>query len=167
MVMRLESRFSVGDRGAVYEFKVKLSTRLRGVNVSDYELEQDTEIAIEEFAAELRKDYPWVGAVSRAGRSGGWLAIEDKKGEATEDALSDIDERVTEARKDFEKAIIECYGYTENSRAPSMRPNPVWPVTAEERVDLMNAISEAGYTGQKAAHVIRELNWWRKHNSTP
>jgi hypothetical protein len=117
MTMRLESRWQVGDRGAVYEFRVKLSMRIRGVKISDSELGWETEQAVELFADELRNDYPWVGAVGLTGRSNGWLAITDAKGEATEDELSDINDRVDQARKDFETSIIESFGYEENGRS--------------------------------------------------
>lgn len=109
-----------------YEFKVKLSMRVRGVNISNDELQMETEYAVDSFARSLRKAYPWVGRVGLTGRSGGWLLIEDKKGEATEDELSDINDRVDEARKDFEQVLIDTFGYTEN-RSRSHRPNAVDP----------------------------------------
>ena len=114
MTMRTES--SVGDRGAVYEVRVKLSMRIRGVKITEHELAADTDAAVEEFSDVLRSEYPWIGRVYLTGRSNGWLAIEDAKGKATKDALEAIHERVNEARKDFETSIIESYGYEENPK---------------------------------------------------
>lgn len=47
MTMRIDSNYSVGQRGAEYEFKVKLSMRVRGVNVTDAQLQEETELAVE------------------------------------------------------------------------------------------------------------------------
>ncbi len=116
--MRLDKRHSIGDAGAVYEFNVKLSMKVRGVQVEDMTLGEDTERAIEELADELRSKFRWVGRVYRTGRSGGWLAIEDKTGGATESALEVIGEMVDAARERFEQDLVDVYGYEQNGIAP-------------------------------------------------
>jgi hypothetical protein len=174
MTMRLEKKWSVGDRGAEYEFRVKLSMRVRGVKISDNELGMETEQAVELFADELRNDYPWVGRVGLTGRSGGWLLVEDARGQATEDELSDINARVDQARKDFETALIESFGYEENGHrrnaGAATASFPSWfgrMQTPGYREELSNAISHAGYAGRDPLYVIRELTERLKLHTGP
>lgn len=130
--MRFEKRYSIGDRGAVYEFNIKLSSRIRGVNCSDEQLEADAEAALEELEHELRQKFRWIGRVYREGRSGGWLAIEDKTGGASEGALEIIEELVDTARERFESELIQAYGFEheEASASSGVRghtPNAISP----------------------------------------
>lgn len=108
---RLHNRWRLGDRGAIYEFNVKLSVRIAGLKASDRQMEHDTEVAVEEFTRALKKRYPWVGRVYLTGRSGGWLAVEDAKGGASELEVKLIAEDVEEAREQFENDLIESYGH--------------------------------------------------------
>jgi len=108
--LRLDSRWDVGDQGAVYEFNVKLGSDLRGVAIDDDTLYIETDMAVRIFADTIRKRYPWIGDVGIVGRSGGWLAIEDKKGGVNEAELKMLARDVEEARKAFVKAIAEEFG---------------------------------------------------------
>lgn len=123
-VMRLESRYEVGQPGARYEFNVKLSLKLAraGVEISDEVLALEADDAVGRFAEELRERYPWVGEVYQTGRSHGWLAIQDRTGGATEEDLRAIDEWVDSEREIFEDDIIARFG---PDAPPASEPPPV------------------------------------------
>jgi hypothetical protein len=106
--LRWETKYEIGDPGAVYEFNVKFGAP--GAKFSDDDLQFERDHAVKVFEDILRGDYPWVGNVYLTGRSGGWLAVEDKKGGATEDAVLAILERVEDARDEFVKYMKEEYG---------------------------------------------------------
>lgn len=111
--IRWETKWKVGDRGAVYEFNVKLfNVKLRNVvaRFSDDDLYIETQHALKMFKLLLKQAYPWVGDVYFTGRSGGWLAVEDAKGKATERAILAIADRVDDARDEFVKYMKEEYG---------------------------------------------------------
>lgn len=102
--VRLNSRWQVGDPGAVYEFGVKIY----GVNapgMSEEDWEQEVTIAREEFIEKLRKRYPWIGDSYFTGRTAGWLAIEDPRGKANMRNLKVIAEAVEKARKQFKHDV--------------------------------------------------------------
>lgn len=109
MTMRLEKRWQVGDPGAVYEFDIKLP-RITGVrDITNEEFEIEAEDSIQFFVEDLRERYSWIGQVYQTGRSGGWLAIEDKKGLATTAKLENISKMIDEAMKDFIKQLRSQY----------------------------------------------------------
>jgi hypothetical protein len=109
MTMRYETKYEIGDVGAVYEFNVKMY-HLRGVNITDDELEIDVNDALDSFADQLRKRYKWIGRVYLTGRSGGWLAIEDRTGKARKATLEKIDDTVNQAVRDFQSWLRKQYG---------------------------------------------------------
>jgi hypothetical protein len=100
--VRFETRWKLGDPGAVYEFNVKLYSMGLGT-ISDVEWEHDVRVAYEEFERALRKKYPWLGPMYFTGRSGGWLAIEDPKGQMTKPRLLAISKAVQAAKAQFKK----------------------------------------------------------------
>ncbi len=108
--VRSEKKYKLGEPGSVYEFDVKFGAELRGVNISDEDLQLETHVAVQTFAGELRKSYPWIGRVFLTGRSGGWLAIEDRAGGATRADIEAINERVDEAHAAFAQAMREGFG---------------------------------------------------------
>lgn len=114
-MMRLDQKYQIGDVGAVYEYNVKLYTEIRGMDISDDELEVEVEQVVEDFAKDLHRRYKWIGVVYLTGRSGGWLAIEDKSGKATRRSLKTIDGLVTKAKDQFVEDLWSSYG---GDRAP-------------------------------------------------
>ncbi len=109
MTVRLKKGWEVGDAGAVYEFDIKLG-RIEGVRgMTNEEFEMEASDSIEDFVARLRDRYTWIGNVYQTGRSGGWLAIEDKKGLATEAKLLKIDKLIDEAQKNFIRHLQANY----------------------------------------------------------
>ena len=111
MTMRYETKYKFGEP-AVYEFDVKLR-HLRGVNITDGQLEGEVESALDAFADYLRGRYKWIGNVYLTGRSGGWLAVEDDDGKARQSTLHTIDKLVSEAVRKFQKDLRESYGEQE------------------------------------------------------
>jgi len=106
--LRWETKYEIGDPGAVYEFNVKFGAP--GAKFSDEDLMIERDHAVMVFEDILRSDYPWVGRVYLTGRQGGWLAVEDKSGGATDDALLAILARVEDARDEFVQYMKEEYG---------------------------------------------------------
>ncbi len=93
MTMRLKKGWEVGDAGAVYEFDIKVP-KITGVKMTNEEFEMEASDSLEDFVRDLKRRYPWIGDVYQTGRSGGWLAIEDPKGKATERSIKTINDRV-------------------------------------------------------------------------
>ncbi len=65
----------------------------------------EAQIAVDAFADKLRKRYKWVGEVYLTGRSGGWLAVQDKDGKARGSTLETIDNLVKVAKMKFIKEM--------------------------------------------------------------
>jgi hypothetical protein len=107
--MRFETKYKIGDVGAEYEFNVKMH-HLRGVNISDDQLQYEVEEAVEAFAEQLRHQYKWIGNVYLTGRSAGWLLVKDVKGAAREEDLEDIARQVHVALRRFQDNLREEYG---------------------------------------------------------
>lgn len=108
--IRYEKKWKVGDPGAIYEFNIKLG-RIDAPRLTDEALEREALGAIEYFEeSRLRARYPWIGRVYRTGRSGGWLAVEDKTGGATKEDILEIADTVDESREHFERRMEETYG---------------------------------------------------------
>lgn len=108
MTMRVEKKYEVGDPGAVYEFNIKLPL-MRGVDCTDKEFSEAARESIEIFVRQLKQRYTWIGRVYQTGRSAGWLAIEDKKGLATEAKLKTIQKMVNRALDQFVRYMEEAY----------------------------------------------------------
>lgn len=109
MTMRLKKGWEVGDAGAVYEFDIKLP-RIEGVRaMTNEEFDMEASDSIEDFVSLLRDRYTWIGDVYQTGRSGGWLAIEDKKGLATKAKLLKIQELIESAQKNFIRHLQANY----------------------------------------------------------
>jgi hypothetical protein len=107
--IRIESKWTVGDRGAVYQFNVKFHRGDYSADVDDDSMYIETKLAVKAFADVLRERFPWVGAVHLTGRSGGWLAVEDKQGKATSKTIEQIADMVDDAREEFGKYLDEQY----------------------------------------------------------
>ena len=107
--MRIESQYKAGEPGAVYEFNVKFYRGDYSADVDDDSMYIETGHAVEVFADVLRERFPWVGKVHITGRSGGWLAVEDKQGKATSKKIEQIADMVDDARKEFGKYLDEQY----------------------------------------------------------
>lgn len=103
---RWDSRSQLGTKGVEYEFDIKLPRVRVLMTVAQFDAEADD--ALEVLAHDLRRRYSWIGRIGRAGRSGGWLSVEDKKGLATEAKLNNITDMVSAAKKRF-VAYIEKY----------------------------------------------------------
>ena len=105
--VRMHNRWSLGDVGAAYEFNIKI----HGVKSDAPEdvWEEDSQMALEEFEAKLRKKYPWIGRMYRTGRSGGWLAIEDPKGKMTKATVEAMSKMVEAAKLRFVKDMEYAY----------------------------------------------------------
>lgn len=105
--IRYETRYEIGEPGAVYEFNVKLLPFESSIDDTDFEFERDN--ALEGFGSWLRSRYKWVGSMHFTGRSGGWLAIVDKKGGATEKALLAIADAVAKEKRHFVRYLEKEY----------------------------------------------------------
>ncbi len=103
---RWNSTSNLGARGTEYEFDIKMP-KLR-VRMSHDEFEAEADAALDVLADELRRRYSWIGRIGRAGRSGGWLSVEDKKGLATQAKLKTIIGLVASAKERF-AAYLEKY----------------------------------------------------------
>ncbi len=108
MTMRLKKGWEVGDAGAVYEFDIKLP-KIDGVDISNDDFEIEAMDSIQDFVRELKRRYSWIGNVYQTGRSGGWLAIEDKTGGATKAKTRKINDLVREAKDNFVRYIKDEY----------------------------------------------------------
>jgi len=100
----------VGEAGQIYEFYIKVYGPVNAPKLTTEGWEIEADFAMEEFADKLRKRYKWVGEVYFAGRSNGWLAIQDKDGKAKEKTLQTIMGLVDEAKKRFIKRMEKEFG---------------------------------------------------------
>lgn len=105
---RWAKKWDLGDKGAVYEFDIKLP-KIDGVDMSEAEFEAEALGSIRDFVVALRDRYTWIGEVYQTGRSGGWLAVEDKKGLATEAKLRTILGMIEKAQRDFIQYLRRTY----------------------------------------------------------
>lgn len=105
---RVDKRYEMGEPGAVYEFEIKLQ-KISHVDMTNEELEFESRDALEDFSRELKKRYKWIGEIYQTGRSGGWLAVEDKKGGATKAKIKTIIGLVDKAQADFVKYLQAEY----------------------------------------------------------
>lgn len=107
--VRWDTKWKLGDKGAVYEFDIKLPriTGVRGMTNEEFEIEAEDSISW--FEDSLRQRYTWIGQVYQTGRSGGWLAVEDKKGLATEAKLRTILGMIEKAQRDFIQYLRRTY----------------------------------------------------------
>lgn len=101
---RLNQRWSVGDLGAVYEFKIKIQ-KLDAPGMTDEDFEHEVEVALEEFIPNLQKRFSWIGEIYRTGRTNGWLAIRDDYGKATKKSIETIAKMVEAARRQFKRDV--------------------------------------------------------------
>lgn len=104
---RWDVEYQLGEKGAVYEFDIKLPTFRAEMTDEDFEIEAET--ALDILADALRARYTWIGQVGRAGRSGGWLTIEDKRGLATQAKLENIVDMVSKAKGNFIRHLEREY----------------------------------------------------------
>lgn len=103
---RYDTRDTIGNAGVVYEFDIKIPPlHPMGIDCTQEEFDEEAEECLEGLAYALRKRYSWIGTIHRAGRSGGWLAIEDKKGLATREKLSNIIKMVEAVKGQFIRAL--------------------------------------------------------------
>ncbi len=108
MTMRLKKGWEVGDAGAVYEFEIKVP-KITGVNMTNDEFEMEARDSLEDFVADLKRRYKWIGKVYQTGRSGGWLAIEDPNGKATVSSTRAINERIKKEMGYFVDNLKSAY----------------------------------------------------------
>ncbi len=99
---------TLGDAGVVYEFNVKLRSRVP-TSASWETMMEEAERALEDFADQLREKNKWIGNVYFTGRSGGWLAVEDREGRMTRAKLDAIAKKVGAGLKSFKKYLAEEY----------------------------------------------------------
>jgi hypothetical protein len=109
--VRFESRWNLGDPGAVYEFNVKIY-RLES-DASEGDWYHEVQSALEDFQTAVHKKYPWVGDVHFTGRSGGWLAVEDPDGRMTRAKLEAIGKLVGAGLSRFKKHMVSEYPRSE------------------------------------------------------
>ena len=114
--IRYETKWKIGDPGAVYEFNVKFARGDYSAEVDEVAMYREVGRAAEAFGSVLRGRYPWVGDVSIKGRSGGWLAVEDRDGGATREKIGEIADMVDDARVEFGKYLDETYGRRRRKR---------------------------------------------------
>lgn len=105
--VRFESRWTLGDPHAVYEFNVKIMGLASDASEEQWSWEVDQ--AREAFEHDLRAKYPWVGSVYFTGRSGGWLAVDDPAGKMTKVKLAAISKMVGAALASFKRHMVEEY----------------------------------------------------------
>lgn len=98
----------IGDPGIVYEFEIKLQ-KIYGVDMTDGDLEIESQDSIDDFKRLLKARYKWITDVYQTGRSGGWLAVKDGKGGATKAKLKTIAKLVDQAQEDFVRYLQEEY----------------------------------------------------------
>jgi len=104
---RWDEKYKIGDVGAEYEFDIKMPPL--HVEMTDEEFTNEADQALDVLAQELRRRYTWIGRVGRAGRSGGWLAVEDTRGLATFAKLNNVTDMVAKAKSDFVDYIETYY----------------------------------------------------------
>jgi hypothetical protein len=105
---RWDQRDAVGNVGVVYEFEIKIPP-IRQADCTDREFNALAEECLDDLAGELRRRYTWIGKIHRAGRSGGWLAVEDKKGLATREKLKTMIGIVSKHKRRFAQELIRRY----------------------------------------------------------
>jgi hypothetical protein len=105
--VRFETRWALGDPGAVYEFNVKI----HGLpsNASEEQWDREVRRAFRAFETMLRARYPWLGELSFTGRSAGWLAIEDAEGRMTIETLNALSDAVDAALARFKQTMVRVY----------------------------------------------------------
>ena len=127
--VRWDTKWNLGDPGAVYEFNIKLR-KFHAPRLTDERLSFEADGALQYFEENfLRARYPWVGKVFRGGRSGGWLAVEDRDGRATREDILEISAAVEDGRELFIQRMEAEYAPRGGRR--SRRKN-----ATEARVDL-------------------------------
>jgi hypothetical protein len=104
---RYDSNAVVGDRGVVYEFDIKMPPL--DCDITEGAFERESGQAFGELADLLGSKYKWIGSIRRSGRSGGWLAITDKKGGATVARLKKIIEDVELEKRAFARYLERKY----------------------------------------------------------
>lgn len=158
--MRLDRRHAIGDVGAVYEFDVKLPIlRDKCPLLSQGELENDTEIAVDEFKNILQNRYDWVGNVYLTGRSNGWLAVEDSRGEATREALVEINSLVDEAYDQFMDSLREAYSAPEVPALTSADMKRRYHFFKEHAGYMVGRRAEGAVNLARAEYMVQQLNW--------
>ena len=98
----------IGEPGVEYEFEIKIQ-KIYHVDMTDAELDMESQDSIEDFKRMLRARYKWITDIYQTGRSGGWLAIKDGKGGATVAKLKTIAKLVDKAQEDFVKYLQRTY----------------------------------------------------------
>ena len=159
--MRYEQKYEIGDVGAVYEFDVKLPVLYPHVPLlSDARLEEETETAVEEFAAMLRARYKWVGEVYLTGRSNGWLAVVDAKGGASLRTLEMIHGLVDAAYDQFVKGLKVAYGklHSEPLTSPQMKKRYEF-FRGHMGVHRSGRSAEAAASLARAEEAAEDLDW--------
>jgi hypothetical protein len=121
--VRFESRWSLGNPNAVYEFNIKLP--LLHSSINDEHLYFAASDAIHHFEHKLRARYPWIGLVDVCGRSGGWLTIEDPQGRMTRPVLLTISKLVKDGKRKFCRKIEEQYPRDSSSPNRARRHDPI------------------------------------------
>lgn len=125
--IRIETKYKSGEPGAVYEFNVKFHKRDYSADVDDDTMYIEVREAVDVFADLLRDQFPWVGEVYLTGRSGGWLAVEDKQGKATNKKIEQIADMVDDARVEFGKYLDEAYGKKSRNRRRNASEHSAMP----------------------------------------
>jgi len=97
----------LGAPGTVYEFNVKLLTMR--ANITEEQLWDEVRSALATFQVALMKKFPWVGEVYFTGRSAGWLAIQDPKGQMTMARLVAMSKMVEASLDRFKARIVKNY----------------------------------------------------------
>lgn len=105
---RVRYEGDLGEPGSVYEFDIRLPV-IRGVKIDNEDFEFEAQHSLKEFERELRRTYTWIGQCYQTGRSGGWLAVEDKRGLATEAKLRRIMDKIDQAQAAFIRFLKSEY----------------------------------------------------------
>jgi hypothetical protein len=108
----------------VYEFNVKMN--FDAPFLGEWDLQEEVNLNLELFSERLHKKYPWIGDVELAGRSGGWLSVEDEKGGATIRNLEAIEKMVGKSLGRFVKYLETEYGSIDIVTNDEDTAEPVW-----------------------------------------
>ncbi len=98
---------AVGDPGVWYEFDIKMPKL--NVDMTNAEFDRESDDALNDLAGYIKAKHKWIGRIHRAGRSGGWMSVEDKKGGATEAKLKKIIKDVELEKRAFGRRLEREY----------------------------------------------------------
>ena len=106
-ICRFDGDKKLGDAGVTYEFNVKVFGCRCSATCDQFDAAARG--AFEAFESYARERWPWIGNIYQNGRSGGWLAVHDPRGQMTKRSLAAMQKAVDKALRAFKRHMVTEY----------------------------------------------------------